>query len=148
MKDAVTEKAGEALDFTKEFFSALGGLVKEKAEDLAKISSKKLKAASEITAELAKKAAEKTKDYSLLLRPLEKNEKFSLTRLEPYLNQEEYTTVASWLKQNKADVSIVRYGWSFLISGKDHLPKIISKEKYTDALNEKIQKVFFQWRFQ
>ncbi len=115
---------------------------------MAKVGSKKLKVASEITAELAKKAAERTKDYSLLLRPLEKNEKFSLTRLAPYLNQEEYATVASWLKQNKANVSIVRYGWSFLISGKDHLPKIISKEKYTDALNEKIQRIFFQWRFQ
>ena len=123
-------------------------VAEEKTEAFAKAGSKKFKSAADTTKDLATKFFGITKDYSLLLRPLGKNERFSLSRLEPYLNKDEYKLVAAWLKQQKAKISIIKYGWSFLISGKDHLPKLISGEPYTEELNSKIKTIFFRRRFE
>ena len=52
------------------------------------------------------------------------------------------------LKQKRARISVKRFGWSFLISGKDLLPVVVSKEKKARDLNEKIKTKFYETRFE
>jgi len=149
------KSAGETLS---EFAKATGERTDEfartasqKTEEFAEASGKEIrhfaKASSKATRAFLKSAAETTKDTALLLRPLKSREKFEISRLHDYLNKNEYKLAVAWLKQGKAAVGIKKYNWSFLVSGKNHFPQIISEQEFSDAMNDKIKVAFLQERF-
>jgi len=98
--------------------------------------------------ELLKSAAKLTKDTALLLRPLTKKEKWDLKRLSEHLNQKELKQVTNAIRQKKARIQLRRLGFSFLISGKDLVPALLSKENEIRALNDKIEREFYEARFE
>lgn len=132
---------------TSEFAKATS----EKTAEFARESAKDIKVFTKITSKktkiFLKTSAKKTKDAALLLRPLKPREKFEASKLAECLNKNEYELVVGWLKQGKAAIDIKKYDWSFLISGKNHFPRIISEEQFTKELNDKIKKAFMEERF-
>ncbi len=113
---------------------------------------------------LARKTAKLTRDSALLARPLKKKEKFNFSKVETYLNGREKQKLTKLMKQGKAEIKLERFGWSFLISGNDLLPKInfVKPEKrkfnpdldvevkdrlWTEELDKKIRISFFETKF-
>ncbi len=141
--DFTAVAAKRTSEFAKQFSESTAGF--------AKASSKEFKAfarsSSKATKIFLNAAAAKTKDSALLLRPLKSRERFEASRLHDFLNKNEYGLVVGWLKQGKATVGIKKYDWSFLVSGKNHFPKIISEQQYTHELNEKVRAAFLEERF-
>lgn len=148
---AAGEKTIEFSEATSKKTSDFAKVAGEKTHEFAKATSKEFKIftkiASKKTKEFAKTSAEATRDAAMLLRPLKPREKFEISKLADYLNENEYGLAIGWLKQGKAKMDVRKYDWSFLISGKNHVPKIISDQPYTKELNEKIKKMFLDERF-
>ncbi len=113
-----------------------------------KTDMEKTKERWDITKKYLKKAAKFTRDKLILIRPLSKREEFQLSKVNPYLSPKELKLLVSFIKQKKASINLNRLGWSFLISGKDLLPELISDAKEIQELNEKIQKIFYKERFE
>ncbi len=149
--DVMWEKGSEASDVFQEKSLEFGKSFSEQASKFFSDASKQLGKAAKITAkatnEFLVKSAAITKDYSLLLRPLKPREQFELSKIADHLTEGELKLIISWVKQGKGRVSLHRYGWSFLVSGKDHFPKIISPEQFASDINEKIRNGFFVERF-
>lgn len=93
---------------------------------------------------LLNKTKDFLKDTVLLLRPLKKNEKWNIIRLKEYLNNKEFTKVRRALKQNKVKLNLNKKEFSFLISGNNILPELVSEQQYFQELNDKISETFYQ----
>jgi DNA replicative helicase MCM subunit Mcm2 (Cdc46/Mcm family) len=113
---------------------------------------------------LSRKTAKLFRDSAFLARPLRKKEKFQLSKLGYYLNEKDVSRLTNLVKQGKVQVRIVRFGWSFLISGKDLLPRILfvkpEKRKFNPDMDveakdqiwveeqdKKIRQAFFESSF-
>ena len=113
---------------------------------------------------LSRKTAKLLRDSALLARPLHKKEKFQLSKLGYYLNEKDVSRLTNLVRQGKAQVRLVRFGWSFLISGKDLLPRILfvkpEKRKFNPDMDveakdqiwveeqdKKIRRAFFESSF-
>ncbi|MEM4248583.1 MAG: ATP-binding protein [Candidatus Nanoarchaeia archaeon] len=113
---------------------------------------------------LSRKTAKLIRDSALLARPLTKKEKFQLSKIEAYLNEKDRNRLINLIKQGKARVRLIRFGWSFLISGKDLLPRILfvkpenrkfnpdmdveAKDQiWLEEQDKKIRKIFFESNF-
>ena len=122
------------------------------------------KKAFEIAKWFSKKTAKLMRDSTLVARPFNKKELLRLSKVEPYLEERELNKLKFFIKQGKAKIKLVRFGWSFLVSGKDILPKAVfimpEKRKFnpdfdvevktrlwTEELDKKIRKNFFLARF-
>ncbi len=149
--EAIKEKSAEASEILQERGAGFGKAFSEQSSRFLEVAGKKISKTAKITAATAKelfiKSAEVTRDYSLLLRPLKPRERFELSKVAGYLTDGELGMITNWIKQGKARISLHRYGWSFLISGRDHFPKIISPEQFAPDINEKIRRGFFYERF-
>ncbi len=149
--DKASQKISEFAKATEEKTGELAKVASQKTEEFAEASEKEFKhfakVSSKATKAFLKSAAETTKDTALLLRPLKSREKFEISRLYDYLNKNEYKLAVAWLKQGKATVGIKKYNWSFLVSGKNHFPQIVSAQEFSDALNDKVKVAFLQERF-
>lgn len=80
----------------------------------------------------------------LLFRFLSKREKFALTLLKNYCTKSEYLYLLLLIKQKKAKVRIKKYGFSFMISGRDLLPIIISRNKFAKNLSKQVEERFYE----
>ena len=80
--------------------------------------------------------SEKTVDALKLLKPHAKKDKFALNYLRNYMTRKEYMRVWARVKQDKAGVKIKRMGYSFLISGRDLLPRVYSGKKLDKDTNK------------
>lgn len=122
------------------------------------------RAAWEATKWFSRKSAKLIRDSTLLARPISRKETVQLSKVEPFLEPKELNRLTLLLKQGKAQIKVVRFGWSFLISGKDLLPKIIfvmpEKRRFNpdqdievkdrlwiEQLDKKIRHKFFDTRF-
>ncbi len=83
------------------------------------------------------------KEIAVLLIPLRKKQKILLMRLKPYLSNSEIRKVKWKLKQKKAEIRVLRKGFSFLICSQDIMPKIVSDEEKINYLNKKIEEKFW-----
>lgn len=118
----------------------------------------------EFTKKLSGKTGKFFRDSALLARPLSKKEKFKLFKTKQYLISEEEQKLTSLLKQGKAEIKLKRYGWSFLISGKDLLPRVffvkpekrkfnpdlgieVSQQLWLEELDKKIRRRFYERNF-
>ena len=97
---------------------------------------------------ILKKAANLIKDSTLLLRPLKKKEKWDIKRLQEYLSKEDLKFVLKSIKQNKARIELSKLNFSFLISGKDILPVLVSEDERFQEINEKIEEKFYEKLFE
>ncbi|UCD04236.1 MAG: hypothetical protein JSW73_01185 [Candidatus Woesearchaeota archaeon] len=97
---------------------------------------------------ILKKAGGFVKDSVLLLRPLRKKEKWDIGRLDTYLSPEEYRKVKGALKQGKVKIELLKLGFSFLISGKDVLPRLVSEVEFFQKINNKIEKKYYDKLFE
>lgn len=88
------------------------------------------------------------KDSALLLRPLHKKEKWDLKRLETYLDSKELKKLKKLLKQGKVKIELSKLNFSFLISGMDILPILISDKDYVKELNKKIEDNYYDKLFE
>lgn len=88
------------------------------------------------------------KDSLFLLRPLSKNEKWNILRLNEYLSEEEFKKVKKGIKQKKAKLILNKKEFSFLISGNNILPEIKSDNEYFQKVNKKIHKKFYSHLFE
>ena len=84
---------------------------------------------------LSRKTAKLFRDSALLARSLSKKEKFQLSKVEAFLNEKDINKLSTLIKQGKAQVRLKRLGWSFLISGKDLLPRILFVKPENRKLN-------------
>jgi len=117
------------------------------------------------TKKFLRKSAQLTTDSILLLRKLNKRQRFKLSKVETYLHKNEFNKLVFLVKQGKANIELKRLGWSFLISGKDLLPilyyvsperrKLVfddseeeSDEQFIYDLNKKIQRIFYKKAFE
>lgn len=113
---------------------------------------------------IGRKTGKLLRDSILLARPLDKKENFALSKTEQYLKPEEQNKLALLVRQGKAHVKLKRYGWSFLISGKDLRPAVIyvkpEKRKFNpdkdieiktqlwlEELDKRIRNRFFESNF-
>lgn len=94
-----------------------------------------------------KKAGNFMKDSALLLRPLRKKEKWDIGRLNTYLSPEEHKKVKKVLKQGKAKIELSKLNFSFLISGKDVLPRLLSDNEFIQKINNKIETQYYNELF-
>lgn len=94
-----------------------------------------------------KKAGKFVKDSALLLRPLGKKEKWDIKRLYDYVPEEDIKKVKKSLKQGKAKIDLEKLEFSFLISGKNVLPQIVSEEVDFEEINEEIEAKFYEKLF-
>ena len=99
------------------------------------------------TKKFLRKTAQATADSTILLKQLTKRQKFKLSKVETYLHKNELGKLTTLIKQGKANIELKRYGWSFLISGRDLLPVLHfippEKRKYIfDDSEEKADKSF------
>jgi len=97
---------------------------------------------------MPKRLSKQLKESVLGFRSLDNKEKIKFKQIEPYLLKKDQQELLRLIKQKRARISMKRYGWSFLISGKDLLPTIISKEKKARDLNQKIKDKFYETRFE
>ncbi|MBD3262752.1 hypothetical protein GF374_00020 [Candidatus Woesearchaeota archaeon] len=140
--------------------------------DWEEIQKKTSKAASdtaqtglEWTKTFLKKTAQVTTNSALLAKKLTKRQRFKIGKIKLFLHENEVNKVISLIKQNKADIELKRYGWSFLITGKDLLPIIHyippdnrsyffddSSEKtdknFIYEANKKMEKIFYKNAFE
>lgn len=135
--------------------------VRDKSAEVARAAAK---TGWKWTKKFLKKSAQVTTDSALLAKPLTKRQKFKLSKVNPYLHKNELNKLTMLLKQGKANIELKRFGWSFLISGRDLLPvleyihpdnrKFIfdkSKERsdknFIKEAEQKIQKAFYRIAF-
>ena len=121
--------------------------------------------ASLSTKKFLKKSAQFAVNSLSLLKRLSKRQRFKLSKIKPYLHKNEIAKLIALIKQGKANIELKRFGWSFLISGKDLLPVLyyipVEKRKFifdeseerSDELfiieaNKKIQKAFYKNAFE
>ncbi len=97
----------------------------------------------ELSKKSLKKAGKNTKESVMLLAPLNKKKKILLLRLNPYLNKKELNKLKKAIKQKKAQIKVIRKGFSFLVCSRDIMPKIVSEEKELKEINKKIEKKFW-----
>lgn len=131
----------------------------------SKVARKAALTGLEWTIKILRKTAQTTIDSTLLLKKLTKRQRFKLSKVEPYLHKNEFNKIVSLVKQGKANIELKRFGWSFLISGKDLLPilhylppenrKFIfdnseekSDELFINEANKKLQKIFYKAAFE
>ncbi|MEM2954447.1 MAG: hypothetical protein QW625_00630 [Candidatus Nanoarchaeia archaeon] len=110
-----------------------------------------------------RKFAKIVRDVAFLARKLNNKEKFQFSIIDEYLKNDEKAKLLFLIKQQKAFIKIKKKGWSFLISGKDLLPRVfyLKPEKRTlnpdftneletkiwlEKLDKKIKKRFFEKR--
>ena len=91
--------------------------------------------------------SEKTVDALKLLKPHAKKDKFALNYLRNYMTRKEYMRVWARVKQDKAGVKIKRMGYSFLISGRDLLPRVYSSKKLDKDTNKIVESNFFDEKY-
>ncbi len=89
----------------------------------------------------------KAVDTAKLLKLHKKQDKFALNYLKKYTTKLTYLKIWGKIKQGKARVKIRRKGYSFLISGRDLLPVLISKDLPSNKLNKEIEKRFFEEKY-
>lgn len=137
-------------------------------EELGAKSAEAARAAAktgwEWTKKFLRKSAQKTTDSTLLLKKLTKRQRFKLSKIRPYLHKNELIKLTALVKQGKANIELKRFGWSFLISGKDLLPVLhyvppenrkfifdVSEERadkqFIREADKKIQKAFYNNAF-
>ncbi len=134
---------------------------KEEKGKLAKAIGKKTFAGA---AWLGRKTGKLLRDSVLLARPFSKKEKFTFSKIQPYLREGEEFKLQTAIRQGRARIKLYRYGWSFLISGNDLRPKIffIKPEKrrlnpdhdieeklqfWLEELDKRIRRQFFERTF-
>ena len=86
-------------------------------------------------------------DVVRLMKFHKKRDKFSLNFLKNYLSVEYYRKVSRRVKQGKSSVEIKRMGYSFLISGRDLLPRIYSSGKLDKKFNKLVEKEFYAEKY-
>lgn len=86
-------------------------------------------------------------DVVRLLKFHKKRDKFSLNFLKNYLSAEDYRKVSRRVKQGKSSVEIKRMGYSFLISGRDLLPRVYSSGKLDKKFNKLVEKKFYSEKY-
>jgi len=118
-------------------------------EEIGEKTSEAARASWEFTKKFFRKSAQKTADSTLLLKKLTKRQRFKLSKVKQYLHKNEFNKLIALVKQGKANIELKRYGWSFLISGKDLLPILHyvhpEKRKYIfDESEEKPDRTFIR----
>ncbi|MEM2874235.1 MAG: ATP-binding protein [Candidatus Nanoarchaeia archaeon] len=113
---------------------------------------------------LGRKSGKLLRDSILLARPLNRKERFKFSKVQPYLEPQDERKLQALLQQGKAQIKLKKYGWSFLVSGNDLLPRIIfvkpEKRKFNpdldvevkqkawlEELDKKIKRQFFERNF-
>ena len=86
-------------------------------------------------------------DVVRLMKFHKKHDKFSLNFLKNYLSVEYYRNVSWRVKQGKSSVEIKRMGYSFLISGRDLLPRVYSSGKLDKKFNKLVEKSFYSEKY-
>lgn len=86
-------------------------------------------------------------DVVRLLKFHKKRDKFSLNFLKNYLSVEDYRKVSRRVKQGKSSVEIKRMGYSFLISGRDLLPRVYSSGKLDKEFNKLVENEFYSEKY-
>ena len=87
-------------------------------------------------------------DAVRLMKFHKKRDKFALNFLKNYLSQKDYSKVSRRVKQGKSSVEIKRMGYSFLISGRDLLPRVYSSGKLDKEFNKLIEKKFYTEKYE
>ena len=87
-------------------------------------------------------------DVVKLLKFHKKRDKFSLNFLKNYLSADDYHKVSRRIKQGKSSVEIKRMGYSFLISGRDLLPRVYSSGKLDKKFNKLVEKKFYAEKYE
>ena len=87
-------------------------------------------------------------DVVRLLKFHKKRDKFSLNFLKNYLSADDYHKVSRRIKQGKSSVEIKRMGYSFLISGRDLLPRVYSSGKLDKKFNKLVEKKFYAEKYE
>ena len=138
---------------------------KERETNSETDSSKAAKAVWSFTKFLGRKTAKFTRDTFLLARPLAKKEKFDSAKVKEYLSDSEFTKLMWFIKQGKAEIKLEKFGWNFLISGNDLMPRVrfVKPEKrrfnpdhdvelkdqvWIDELDKKLRNKFLQHTFE
>lgn len=98
-------------------------------------------------AELPSKIGKAVADSAMLLRPLGKKEKFDVYRLSKYLEEEELKHVKALIKQKKISIDVKKLGYTFMVSGVDLLPILISGDPVVIELNQKIEQKHYIQQF-
>jgi|TARA_Y100000310_G_scaffold260646_1_gene269710 hypothetical protein len=86
-------------------------------------------------------------DVVRLMKFHKKRDKFSLNFLKNYLSLEDFRKVSRRVKQGKSSVEIKRMGYSFLISGRDLLPRVYSSGKLDKEFNKLVEKKFYSEKY-
>jgi DNA replicative helicase MCM subunit Mcm2 (Cdc46/Mcm family) len=141
------------------------GKDKDKKEKKKSEFGKKVASATwSATKWFSKKTAKVFRDSVLLARPFNRKEQVKLSRVKEYLKPEEEKRLQTLLKQGKAEIRLQRLDWSFLISGKDIIPKLrfiepgkrkfnpdlnveIKQRLWIEELDKRIRSKFFELRF-
>jgi len=92
--------------------------------------------------EVLKQSKDRAANTIKLLRFHKKRDRFALNYLRHYLPRRDFRLVWGFIKQGKAKVRIRRLDYSFLISGRDLLPVVISQHLPKD-INKVIRERFF-----
>ena len=87
-------------------------------------------------------------DVVRLLKFHKKRDKFALNFLKNYLPFKEYHKVSRLIKQGKSSVKIKRMGYSFLISGRDLLPRVYSGKKLDKEINKIVEEKFYSEKYE
>jgi len=112
----------------------------------------------------SRKTAKLFRDSALLARPLKRKEEVRLSKIKEYLKPEEEARLTPLIKQGKVEIKLRKIDWSFLISGKNIIPKLIFiepenrkfnpdldvevKDKlWVEELDKKIRSKFLEIRF-
>jgi len=86
-------------------------------------------------------------DVVRLMKFHKKRDKFALNFLKNYLSVEDYRKVSRRVKQGKSSIEIKRMGYSFLISGRDLLPRVYSSGKLDKEFNKLVEKKFYSEKY-
>jgi hypothetical protein len=82
-----------------------------------------------------------------LMKFHKKRDKFALNFLKNYLSTDDYRKVSRRVKQGKSLVEIKRMGYSFLISGRDLLPRVYSSGKLDKEFNKLVENKFYSEKY-
>ncbi len=86
-------------------------------------------------------------DVVRLMKFHKKRDRFALNFLRNYLTVGDYRKVSRRVKQGKSSVEIKRMGYSFLISGRDLLPRVYSSGKLDKEFNKLVEKKFYSEKY-
>ncbi len=95
----------------------------------------------------ASKASKAVAEKTRLIRPLGRQEKDNLYKLINFLDKSELKQVAMLMKLDKINIEIKKLGYSFMISGRDLLPVLISEDALADQLNRKMEQKHYEQLF-